>query len=60
MIQMIMEEDPTDDGASQDNKTNFLSISPMIRETLENRRAQEIREGRHTTVSGAMFNDHKS
>ena len=60
MIQMIMEEDPTDDTATQDNKTNFLSISPMIRETLENRRAHEIRAGRPTTVSAAMFNDHKS
>lgn len=38
MIQKIMEEDPTDDGLARTNQ-NFLSISPMIRETLENRRA---------------------
>lgn len=47
---MIMEEDPVDDG-SERNKHNFLSISPMIRETLEIRRAKEIREGNRATVN---------
>ena len=49
MIQMIIEEDPVDDSAAKANQ-NFLSISPMIRETLENRRAWEIREGNHASV----------
>lgn len=41
MIQMIMEDDPVeDDKTGEEGGTNsFLSISPMIRESLENRRA---------------------
>ena len=47
---MIIDEDPGDDGAAKTNQ-NFLSISPMIRETLENRRAAEIRAGNHASVA---------
>ena len=40
MIQMIMEDDRVDDKTGEEGGTNnFLSISPMIRESLENRRA---------------------
>ena len=40
MIQMIMEDDPVDERTGEEGGTNnFLSISPMIRESLENRRA---------------------
>ena len=47
---MIIEEDPVDDGVAKTNQ-NFLSINPIIRETLENRRAWEIREGNHASVA---------
>ena len=45
-----MEEDPLNNNDARTNQ-NFLSISPMIRETLENRRAQEIRLGKPMSLS---------
>ena len=59
---MIMEEDPLDDGSAKTNN-NFMSISPMIRETLEQRRAKEIRDGNHMSVgilAPEMIDYHKS
>ena len=43
----------TDDGSEITNQ-NFLSISPMIRATLENRRAFEIREGKSDASVGLL------
>ena len=39
------------DQQSVQTRQNFLSISPMIRETLERRRAEELRDGRPVTMS---------
>ena len=44
-----MEEDPLDQKSIHNNQ-NFLSISPMIRETLEKRRVQEIKAGNHQSM----------
>ena len=43
-LQEIREEDPLD-AKSRANTQHFLSISPMIRETMEARRAQELMRG---------------
>ena len=33
------------------NNTDFMSITPVIRDTLEKRRVEEFRQGRHQTMS---------
>lgn len=50
MIQQILEEDPLDKAEARTN-AQFLSISPVIRDALEKRRAQEIKQGNHVSMS---------
>ena len=50
MIQQILEEDPLDKAEARDN-AQFLSMSPVIRDALEKRRAHEIRQGTHVSLS---------
>jgi len=45
LIERVMQEDPTDANGDRNNM-DFMSITPVIRETLEKRRAEEIRQGR--------------
>ena len=50
MIQQILEEDPLDKAEARNN-AEFLSISPVIRDALEKRRAHEIKQGNHVSMS---------
>ena len=50
LLERVMHEDPTDT-KSVSNNANFMSISPVIRDALEKRRAEELRQGRHASMS---------
>lgn len=50
LIERVMEEDPTDPKNARNNM-DFMSITPMIRETLEKRRVEELKQGRFVTMS---------
>lgn len=50
LIERVMEEDPTDLRNARNNN-DFMSISPMIRDTLEKRRVEELKQGRFTSMT---------